>query len=42
MRITRRGLLVGAAAGGGLLLAWTLLPRRFDAPLPTRAGRDRL
>ncbi len=33
-RITRRAILVGAAAGGGLVLAWGLLPRRFPLPLP--------
>ena len=30
--------MVGAAAGGGLLVAWTLLPRNYEAPLaPGRA-----
>ncbi len=33
MQVTRRGILAGAAAGGGLLVAWTLLPREFDNPL---------
>jgi isoquinoline 1-oxidoreductase beta subunit len=33
MHVTRRGLLIGAAAGGGLLLAWGLQPRRFANPL---------
>jgi isoquinoline 1-oxidoreductase beta subunit len=31
--VTRRGLLIGAAAGGGLLLLWGLQPRRFANPL---------
>ncbi|OYX47756.1 MAG: xanthine dehydrogenase [Sphingomonadales bacterium 32-64-22] len=33
MQLTRRGILAGAALGGGLLVAWTLLPRQFDNPL---------
>jgi len=33
MHVTRRGLLIGAAAGGGLLLAWSFQPRRFTNPL---------
>ncbi len=33
MHVTRRGLLIGAAAGGGLLLAWGFQPRRFSNPL---------
>lgn len=37
MGISRRGVLLGAGAAGGLLLAWTLTPRRFDAPLPASA-----
>lgn len=37
MRISRRGILVGAAAGGGLLVAWGLWPRRFENPLPPSA-----
>ncbi|MES2494004.1 MAG: molybdopterin cofactor-binding domain-containing protein [Pseudomonadota bacterium] len=31
--VTRRGLLIGAAAGGGVLVAWGLTPRRFPLPL---------
>ena len=31
--VTRRGLLAGAAAGGGLLLAWSLWPRRYEGAL---------
>lgn len=38
MRVSRRGLLIGGAAGGGLLVAWALFPRRYDAPLSTGAG----
>lgn len=38
MRVTRRGLLIGAAAGGGLLAAWALLPRSYGPPLPAREG----
>ncbi|WP_336982148.1 molybdopterin cofactor-binding domain-containing protein [Altererythrobacter fulvus] len=38
MQISRRGVLAGAAIGGGLLVAWTLRPRRFAVPLS--AGRD--
>lgn len=33
MAITRRGVLAGAAAGGGLLVAWWLLPREYRTPL---------
>jgi len=40
MAITRRGLLVGAAAGGGLLIAWTLYPRSFPNPLQAREGEQ--
>ena len=40
MAITRRGLLVGAAAGGGLLIAWTLYPRSFPNPLQARDGEQ--
>ena len=35
MQVSRRGLLIGGAAGGGLLVAWALMPRRYDAPLST-------
>ena len=38
MRITRRGLLIGAVAGGGLLLAFELLPRHFETPLAAGEG----
>jgi len=33
VKVSRRGLLAGAAVGGGLLVAWSLLPRSFDNPL---------
>ena len=33
MRVSRRGLLIGAAAGGGLIVAWSLSPRRYPLPL---------
>jgi isoquinoline 1-oxidoreductase beta subunit len=38
MRVSRRGLLIGGAAGGGLLVAWALMPRRYDTPLSTAPG----
>lgn len=34
MQLSRRGVLIGAGAGGGLLVAWAITPRRFDSPLP--------
>jgi isoquinoline 1-oxidoreductase beta subunit len=40
MRVSRRGLLIGGVAGGGLLVAWALMPRRYDAPLPTENGES--
>ncbi len=36
--VSRRGLLVGAAAAGGLVVAWTLWPRHYGAPLAAGAG----
>ncbi len=36
--VSRRGLLAGAAFGGGLLVAWTLMPRRYEAPLAPGRG----
>jgi isoquinoline 1-oxidoreductase beta subunit len=33
MQVTRRGLLAGAAAGGGLVVAWWLMPRSYRTPL---------
>jgi isoquinoline 1-oxidoreductase beta subunit len=38
MEVSRRGLLAGAAVGGGLLVAWTLWPRSYDAPLAPGRG----
>jgi isoquinoline 1-oxidoreductase beta subunit len=38
MQLTRRGMLAGAAAGGGLLIAWWLMPRRYPAPLEAVSG----
>lgn len=38
MRLTRRGLLVGAALGGGLVLAFNLVPRRYASPLVAGDG----
>ncbi len=38
MRLTRRGLLAGTAAGGGLALAWALLPRDHLPPLAPAPG----
>ncbi|MFC3100073.1 molybdopterin cofactor-binding domain-containing protein [Altererythrobacter lauratis] len=38
MKLTRRGVLTGVALGGGLLVAFALLPRRFDNPLDPLAG----
>ncbi|HEY7807449.1 MAG TPA: molybdopterin cofactor-binding domain-containing protein [Croceibacterium sp.] len=37
MHVSRRGLLVGGAVGGGLLVAWALWPRQYGAPLPAGA-----
>lgn len=37
MRLTRRGLLVGAGVGGALLIAFPLIPRR--QPVPLQAGK---
>ena len=38
MKVSRRGLLAGAAIGGGVLVAWSLLPREFDNPLAPAPG----
>ena len=35
MKVTRRGLATGAAVGGGLMVAWWLVPRSFPNPLAT-------
>lgn len=38
MPLTRRGLLTGAALGGGLLVAWWALPRDYPNPLAPAPG----
>ena len=38
MKVTRRGVLVGTAVGGGLLVAWSLTPRRYANPLAPEPG----
>ncbi|ODT00954.1 MAG: xanthine dehydrogenase [Erythrobacter sp. SCN 62-14] len=38
MQLTRRGILAGAAAGGGLVVAWWLMPRRFPVPVTAASG----
>ena len=38
MEISRRGLLAGAAVGGGLLVAWGLWPRDYGVPLTPGRG----
>ncbi len=38
MEITRRGLVTGAAIGGGLLVAWWILPRNYPNPLEPARG----
>jgi len=38
MRLSRRTLLAGAAAGGGLAVVWTLLPRTYSPPLEPGPG----
>jgi isoquinoline 1-oxidoreductase beta subunit len=40
MQVSRRGLLIGAAAGGGLLVAWWLLPRTYRTPLVAATGEQ--
>ena len=39
LRLHRRGLLIGAASAGGLLVAWEFLPRRYPLPLTPREGQ---
>lgn len=39
MAITRRQWLIGAAAGGGLLVGWSLLPRHYSVPFPPEPGQ---
>lgn len=38
MALSRRQLLIGSAAGGGLIVAWTLIPRRYPLPLMPAAN----
>ncbi len=38
MQLTRRNILAGAAIGGGLLVAWSLVPRSYDSPLDPGEG----
>ena len=38
MGLTRRGILAGAAAGGGLVVAWWLMPRSYATPLVAARG----
>ncbi len=40
MQVTRRGLLIGTLAGGGLAVGYALRPRRYGLPLP--AGKDEI
>ena len=41
-RVSRRTLLTGAAAGGGLALAWALWPRRYDQMADAAPGETAL
>lgn len=38
MALSRRQLLFGSAAGGGLIVAWALIPRRYPLPLSPAEG----
>ena len=38
MRLTRRGLLIGAGAAGGLFLAFSVVPRRYASALVAADG----
>ena len=38
MALSRRRLLIGTAAGGGLVVAWALIPRRYPLPLSPAAN----
>jgi len=38
--LTRRNLLIGAAAGGGLIAIWAMMPRDYPVPLPAADGEQ--
>jgi isoquinoline 1-oxidoreductase beta subunit len=38
VQLTRRNILAGAAIGGGLLVAWSFVPRSYDSPLEPGVG----
>jgi len=38
MKVSRRGVLAGALAGGGLAVAFVLMPQRFGAPIEPTEG----
>lgn len=38
MQVTRRGLVAGTAIGGGLLVAWWVMPRTYPNPLQPASG----
>lgn len=40
MDVTRRSVLIGTAAGGGLLVAWWLMPRSYRTPLIAARGEQ--
>lgn len=40
MQVSRRSVIVGAAAGGGLLVAWYLMPRAYPSPLTPSRGEQ--
>lgn len=37
---TRRNLLIGAAAGGGIVAVWAMMPRDYPVPLPAADGEQ--
>jgi isoquinoline 1-oxidoreductase beta subunit len=40
MALSRRQLLIGSAAGGGLIVAWALIPRHYPLPLSPADGEQ--